>query len=149
MTLVEHIIGDAVVLRVMFEDTDCTGRVHFSKYAVWLDNGIVHYLRRRRLKHLEDGSIIDEDRGERVAFAIGEYYVRMDRPSKLGDLIRVESRPSEIRRRVVVFEGELRSYPSEALLARGRVTLVHIDPSTSRSRDMPEWLVEKIRARSV
>ncbi|MGC8555982.1 MAG: acyl-CoA thioesterase [Conexivisphaera sp.] len=125
---------------VSFDDTDCTGRVHFSKYSIWVDRAIQELFRTLGLRFLPDGRLRREATGEVVAFAIGEYWARMERPLGLGDRLEVVVRPSEVRSRVVVFEGSVLDSATGSEVARGRITMIHIDPSTGRSKEMPEWL---------
>ena len=143
--MIESIEGDTLHVRVMFEDTDCTGRVHFSRYTIWLDNGIVNYFRRRGFAYEVNGIMKSSSPRTEVAFAVGEYHARIERPSKLGDLLEVTVKPSEIRRKVVVFEGRMRDAEDGTWLAHGSVTLVHIDPTTGKSKDMPGWLIERLK----
>ncbi len=143
--MIESVEGDTLRVRVMFRDTDCTGRVHFSRYTIWVDNGIVNYFRRRGFVYKINGVMKSSSPHAEVAFAVGEYHARIERPSKLGDLLEVTVKPSEIRRKVVVFEGQIRSPEDGGRLARGSVTLVHIDPVTGKSRDMPHWLIDRLK----
>ncbi|MFP3208819.1 MAG: hypothetical protein RXQ62_02525 [Nitrososphaeria archaeon] len=125
---------------VSFDDTDCTGRVHFSRYAIWIDRAIQDFFRAAGFRFLGNGALLHESRGEVVAFAIGEYWTRMDRPLALGSQIEAVARPSEVRPRRVSFEGLVIDVSDGATVARGRITMVHIDPSTGGSREIPEWL---------
>lgn len=133
-----------MVVRVTFEDTDCTGRIYFARYVKWIDDAIVSYFNSKGFRYTEEGFLTPEDGSETVAFVVGEYYARIEKPSKLGDRLIVRVKPVEVRRRVVVFEGVLVDQSTNAEVARGRITLVHIDPSTGRSKDMPGWVVERI-----
>ncbi len=125
---------------VSFDDTDCSRRVHFSKYSIWIDRAIQDLFRKAGLEFLPDGTLRRVEGGEVVAFAIGEYWARMERPSKLGDSLDVVVHPHEVRPRVVVFEGAVIDRSDGSVVARGRITMVHIDPETGRSKEMPSWL---------
>ena len=129
---------------VSFDDTDCSRRVHFSRYSIWIDRAIQDLFRKAGLEFLPDGSLRRVDGGEVVAFAIGEYWTRIDKPSKLGDALESVVHPHEVRSRVVVFEGSVVDLASNEVVARGRITMVHIDPATGRSKEMPEWLARSL-----
>jgi acyl-CoA thioesterase FadM len=131
---------------VSFDDTDCSRRVHFSRYSIWIDRAIQDLFRKMGLEFLSDGSLRRVEGGEVVAFAIGEYWTRIDRSSKLGDSLEVTVHPHEVRTRVVVFEGSVVDVSDKATVARGRITMIHIDISTGRSKEMPNWLVELLSA---
>jgi len=130
---------------VSFDDTDCSKRVHFSRYSIWIDRAIQEYFRGLGFEFQQDGSLRFGETGEVVAFAIGEYRARMDRPSKLGDVLDVVARPAEIRSRVIVFDGSVSDASDGATVASGRITMIHLDPSTGRSRDIPGWLAALVR----
>ena len=127
---------------VSFDDTDCSRRVHFSRYSIWIDRAIQDFFRRIGLEFISDGSLRRVEGGEVVAFAIGEYWTRIDRSSKLGDSLEVSVHPHEVRPRVVVFEGSVVDVADNATVARGTITMIHIDPATGRSKEMPNWLKE-------
>ena len=138
---------DSIVVKVTFEDTDCTGRIYFARYVKWLDDAISNYLSNRGFEYDDKGFLVSREGSTRLAFVVGEYYARIEKPSKLGDRLRVEVKPAEIRRRVVVFEGTIVDTATNIEVARGRIALVHVDPSTGKSKDMPDWLVKMIGAK--
>jgi acyl-CoA thioesterase FadM len=74
---------------------------------------------------------------EGFGLPIVEAWGRFRRPSRYGDLLRVETRVQEIRAKAIIFRFDFFPETGEELLAEGTANLVAID-RTWRPRDLPE-----------
>ena len=120
-------------VRVRFGDTDPYGIVYFVSYFRYIHRAIEEFLRACGLKPEETFKNTEEGFGLPIVEAWG----RFRRPSRYGDLLRVETRVQEIRTKAIIFRFEFFPETGEELLAEGTANLVAID-RTWRPRDLPE-----------
>ncbi|MBI4795081.1 MAG: acyl-CoA thioesterase [Deltaproteobacteria bacterium] len=120
-------------VRVRFEDTDPYGIVYFVSYFRYCHRAIEEFLRSCGLKPEETFKNVQEGFGLPIVEAWG----RFRRPSRYGDLLRIETRIQEIRAKAIIFRFEF--YPEEGtdLLAEGTANLLAIGPDW-RVRELPE-----------
>jgi len=120
-------------VRVRFGDTDPYGIVYFVSYFRYCHRAIEEFLRACGLKPEETFKNVEEGFGLPIVEAWG----RFRRPSKYGDLLRIETRVQEIRSKAIIFRFEF--YPEEGteLMAEGTANLLTID-RTWKVRDLPE-----------
>ncbi len=74
---------------------------------------------------------------EGFGLPIVEAWGRFRRPSRYGDLLRVQTRIQEIRSKAIIFRFEFFPEKGDELLAEGTANLVAIDRAF-RPRDLPE-----------
>jgi len=120
-------------VRVRFGDTDPYGIVYFVSYFRYCHRAIEEYLRVLGLPPEETFKNVPEGFGLPIVEAWG----RFRRPSRYGDLLRVETRIQEVRDKAVVFHFEFYPETGRELVAEGTATLVAIDPDW-RARELPE-----------
>ncbi|MBI4643932.1 MAG: acyl-CoA thioesterase [Deltaproteobacteria bacterium] len=120
-------------VRVRFGDTDPYGIVYFVSYFRYCHRAIEEFLRSCGLKPEETFKNVQEGFGLPIVEAWG----RFRRPSRYGDLLRIETRIQEIRAKAIIFRFEF--YPEEGtdLLAEGTANLLAIGPDW-RVRELPE-----------
>jgi acyl-CoA thioester hydrolase len=120
-------------VRVRFGDTDPYGIVYFVSYFRYCHRAIEEFLRACGLKPEETFKNVPEGFGLPIVEAWG----RFRRPSRYGDLLRIETRIQEIRAKAIIFRFEF--YPEEGteLIAEGTANLLAID-RTWKVRDLPE-----------
>jgi len=119
-------------VRVRFGDTDPYGIVYFVSYFRYCHRAIEEYLRACGLKPEETFKNVAQGFGLPIVEAWG----RFRRPSRYGDLLRMETRIQEMRGKAVVFRFEFYPETGQDLLAEGTATLVAIDGSW-RARELP------------
>jgi len=120
-------------IRVRFGDTDPYGIVYFVSYFRYCHRAIEEFLRACGLRPEETFKNVPEGFGLPIVEAWG----RFRRPSRYGDLLRIETRIQEMRGKAVVFRFEFYPETGRELLAEGTATLVTID-RTWRARELPE-----------
>jgi acyl-CoA thioester hydrolase len=122
-------------VRVRFGDTDPYGIVYFVSYFRYCHRAIEEFLRACGLKPEETFKNVREGFG----LPIVEAWCRFRRPSRYGDLLRIETRIQEIRSKAIIFRFEF--YPEEGteLMAEGTANLLAID-ATWRVTELPEGL---------
>jgi acyl-CoA thioester hydrolase len=120
-------------VRVRFGDTDPYGIVYFVSYFRYIHRAIEEFLRAMGLKPEETFKNTEEGFGLPIVEAWG----RFRRPSRYGDLLRVETRVQEVRAKAIIFRFDFFPENGEELLAEGTANLVAID-RTWRPRDLPE-----------
>jgi acyl-CoA thioester hydrolase len=108
--------------RVRYSETDQMGVVYHAEYLVWCEVGRTDYIRALGLPYSEL-----ERRG--TVLAVAEATVRYHQPARYDDLIRVETRLSDVRSRAITFEYLVRNGETGDRLATARTLLVSLDPS--------------------
>jgi acyl-CoA thioester hydrolase len=119
-------------VRVRFGDTDPYNIVYFVSYFRYIHRAIEEYLRAVGLppdttfKNVEEG----------FGLPIVEAWGRFRRPSRYGDLLRVETKIQEIRAKALIFRFDFYPETGDDLLAEGTANLVAIDRAW-RPQDLP------------
>jgi acyl-CoA thioester hydrolase len=120
-------------VRVRFGDTDPYGIVYFVSYFRYCHRAIEEFFRACGFKPEETFKNVKEGFGLPIVEAWG----RFRRPSRYGDLLRIETRVQEVRSKAVVFRFEFYPETGRDLLAEGTATLVAIGADW-RARALPE-----------
>jgi acyl-CoA thioester hydrolase len=120
-------------VQVRFGDTDPYGIVYFVSYFRYCHLAIEEFLRAVGLPPEETFKNVQEGFGLPIVEAWG----RFRRPSKYGDLLRIETRVQEMRSKAILFRFEFYPKTGRDLLAEGTATLVAIGANW-RARDLPE-----------
>jgi acyl-CoA thioester hydrolase len=127
-------------VRVRFGDTDPYGIVYFASYFRYCHRAIEDFLRACGLPPEETFKNVKEGFGLPIVEAWG----RFRRPSRYGDLLRIETRVQEIRARGILFRFEFYPETGRELLAEGTATLVAIG-SDWKARELPERVKEALK----
>jgi acyl-CoA thioester hydrolase len=125
---------------VRFGDTDPYGIVYFVSYFRYCHRAIEDFLRACGLPPDETFKNVPEGFGLPIVEAWG----RFRRPSRYGDLLRIETRVQEVRAKSVLFRFEFYPEIGRELLAEGAATLVAIGPDW-RARELPERVREALK----
>jgi len=96
------------------------GVVYHAEYLVWCEVGRTDYIRALGLPYSEL-----ERRG--TALAVAEASIRYHAPARYDDLVRVETRLTDVRSRAITFEYLIRNGETGSRLATARTTLVSLD----------------------
>ena len=126
-------------VRVRFGDTDPYGIVYFVSYFRYCHRAIEEFLRACGLKPEETF------RNPREGFGlpIVEAWCRFRRPARYGELLRIETRLTEVRSKALVFRFEFYPETGRDLVAEGTAHLVAIDAAW-RARELPERIKEAL-----
>jgi len=108
--------------RVRYSETDQMGVVYHAEYLVWCEVGRTDFIRALGLPYAEL-----ERRG--TALAVAEATIRYHAPARYDDLIRVETRLTDVRSRAITFDYLIRNSDTGSRLATVQTTLVSLDPS--------------------
>jgi len=127
-------------VRVRLGDTDPYGIVYFVSYFRYCHRAIEEFLRACGLPPDETFKNVPEGFGLPIVEAWG----RFRRPSRYGDLLRIETRIQEVRAKSFVFRFEFYPETGRELLAEGAATLVAIGPDW-RARELPERIREALK----
>jgi YbgC/YbaW family acyl-CoA thioester hydrolase len=122
-------------VRVRFGDTDPYGIVYFVSYFRYIHRAIEEFLRACGLAPEETF----KNTAEGFGLPIAEAWGRFRRPSRYGDLLRIDTRIKEMRAKAIIFRFDFFPETGEELLAEGTANLVAIDRDF-RPRDLPERL---------
>jgi acyl-CoA thioester hydrolase len=109
-------------LRVRYSETDQMGVVYHAEYLVWCEVARTDFIRAHGLPYSEL-----ERRG--TVLAVAEATIRYHAPARYDDLIRIETRLSDVRSRAITFDYLIRNGQTGARLATARTLLVSLDPS--------------------
>jgi len=121
-----------IQVQVRFGDTDPYGIVYFVSYFRYCHRAIEEFLRAVGLPPEETFKNVREGFGLPIVEAWGHFR----RPSKYGDVLRIETRVQDVRTKAVVFRFEFYPETGRELLAEGTATLVAIG-SDWRARELP------------
>ncbi len=108
-------------LRVIYGDTDQMGVVYYANYLRWFEAGRNEYLRAQGARYRD----LERDTG--LMLPVVEATVRYRHPARYDDLVRVETRVTEIRRASVRFGYRVVREEDERLLAEGHTIHACID----------------------
>jgi acyl-CoA thioester hydrolase len=126
-------------VQVRFGDTDPYGIVYFVSYFRYCHRAIEEFLRACGLKPEETFKNVKEGFGLPIVEAWG----RFRRPSRYGDVLRLETRIQEVRPKALVFRFEFYPETGRELLAEGTATLLAIGADW-QARELPERIKEAL-----
>ena len=119
------------VVRVRYAETDKMGIVYYANYFIYFEIGRVEYLRQRGLDYrrmeLEDDSFT----------VVAESKCKYRRPAHYDDPLRIRTRVTSAKSRVITFGYEILHDETDELLAEGETTHVVCD-SNGRPKVLPE-----------
>lgn len=118
-------------VRVYFAHTDHMGVVYHGRYLTWMEVGRTELMRDRDITYAEV-----EQRG--ISLPVTEAFLRVRRPARYDDLVRVETRLGGLRTREVEFL--YRMFRDDDLLTEGRTVHIPVDKETGRGTRVPTWL---------
>lgn len=107
-------------LRVRYGETDQMGVVYHAEYLVYCEIGRTELIRTLGMTYADM-----EARG--CLLAVSEASVRFHAPARYDDLLRVETRLTDLRSRAVTFDYVIQHGESRARIASARTQLVAID----------------------
>ncbi|HEY7897175.1 MAG: acyl-CoA thioesterase [Gemmatimonadales bacterium] len=123
-------------VRVRYAETDQMGVVYHANYLAWCDIG------RTDLIRALGGMTYAELEREGTALAVVEAHLRYVKPARYDDLIRVTTRVTEIRSRVVRFDYDI-NIADGGLIATGYTTLVAMTRE-GRGSCIPDYLRQQL-----
>ena len=126
-------------VRVRFGDTDPYGIVYFVSYFRYCHRAIEEFLRACGLRPEETFKNVEEGFGLPIVEAWG----RFRRPSRYGDLLRIDTRIQEFRPKSLLFRFEFYPETGQELLCEGTATLVAIGADW-KARELPERIKEAL-----
>jgi acyl-CoA thioester hydrolase len=127
-----------VELRVRYAETDRMGVVYHANYLVWCEVGRTDFIRAAGMSYREM-----EEAG--VGLAVGDASIRYHAPARYDDLVRVETRLTEVRSRTCTFEYVIVNAATGARLVSASTRLVSLDAS-GRSIALPREVRELLEA---
>lgn len=120
-------------IKVRYAETDKMGIVYYANYLVWFEVGRTEYL-------LTEGLDYREVEQEGLFMAVVEAHCVYRAPARYGDVVVVESWPSEVKNSSLKFNYKVVRKKDNMLLAQGYTTHVLIDKDVK-----PRKIPEKIR----
>jgi acyl-CoA thioester hydrolase len=122
------------VVRVRYAETDKMSIVYYANYFIYFEIGRVEYLRQRGLDYhrmeLEDDSFT----------VVAEAKCRYRRPARYDDPLRIRTRVTSVKSRVITFGYEILHDETKELLVTGET--IHV---VCNSKGRPKPLPEKYR----
>jgi acyl-CoA thioester hydrolase len=123
-------------VRVRYAETDQMGVVYHANYFAWCDMG------RTELIRSLGGMTYAELEREGTALAVVEAHMRYIKPARYDDLIRITTRVTEVRSRVVRFDYDI-AMANGGPIATGYTTLVAMTRD-GRGSCIPEKLRQQL-----
>jgi acyl-CoA thioester hydrolase len=118
-------------LRVRYAETDQMGVVYYANFFVWFEIGRVELLRQMGFDYREM-----EQQDDRF-IVVAEATCRYMRPARYDDVLRILTRVSEARSRIIRFAYQIRQDSTGELLATGETMHVICDRA-GRPRTLPD-----------
>jgi acyl-CoA thioester hydrolase len=119
------------VVRVRYAETDKMGVVYYANYYIYFEIGRVEYMRQRgvnyRSMEIEDDSFI----------VVTESKCRYRRPARYDDPLRIRTRVTSAKSRMITFGYEILHDETGELLATGE-TIHVVCNSNGRPKSLPE-----------
>jgi acyl-CoA thioester hydrolase len=119
------------VVRVRYAETDKMAIVYYANYFVYFEVGRVEYMRQRGLDYrrmeLEDDSFT----------VVAEAKCRYHRPARYDDSLRIRTRVTSAKSRVITFGYEILNDETKELLVTGE-TIHVVCSSQGRPKPLPE-----------
>ena len=109
---------EPLLVRVYYEDTDFSGRVHHASYLRYLERGRTEWLRKLGFAHL------DMEVSTGMVFVVRRLTIDYLSPAQMDDLLRVETRVSTLRGASIEFSQSI--FRGEERLARAHVLVASI-----------------------
>ena len=131
-------VGSALDVRVYYEDTDFSGRVYHASYLRFMERGRTEWLRALGFEH----GVLSGEQG--VVFAVRRLQIEYLAPAVIDDLLRVETRLTEIRGALIVFDQ--RVLRNGGALAQAAVDVVSI--KNGRAARVPRELRARLELES-
>ena len=107
-------------LRVRYAETDRMGVVYHANYLAWCEVGRTEYIREAGMSYRSM-----EERG--IGLAVSDVQMRFHAPATYDDVVRVETRCTEVRSRSVTFDYAILNAATGARLVSASTRLVSID----------------------
>ena len=126
------------VFRVIYGDTDQMGVVYYGNYLRFFEAGRNEYLRAGGARYR------DVEREYGILLPVVEANVRYRHPARYDDLVRVETRISELKRASLRFEYRVLRDEDDKLLAEGHTVHACIDRNHKPVK-FPEALLDLLR----
>jgi acyl-CoA thioester hydrolase len=123
-------------VRVRYAETDQMGVVYHANYLAWCEIG-----RTDLIRSLGGITYADLER-EGTALAVVEAHLRYMKPAHYDDVIRITTRVTEVRSRVVRFDYDIAIVDGDPI-ATGYTTLVAMTPE-GRGSCIPEHLRKQL-----
>jgi acyl-CoA thioester hydrolase len=123
-------------VRVRYAETDQMGVVYHANYLAWCD------IARTDLIRALGGMTYAEIEREGIALAVVEAQLRYKKPARYDEVIRITTRVTEVRSRVVRFDYDIRTVDGAAI-ASGYTTLVAMTRE-GRGACIPEHLRQQL-----
>jgi acyl-CoA thioester hydrolase len=118
-----------VEFRVRYAETDTMGVVYHAEYLVWCEIGRTEFIR----THARSYAALE---AEGVRLAVAEASLRYHAGARYDDLVRVETRLTDVRSRTLRFEYLIYRAGSDERLVSASTTLVSLAPD-GRSISLP------------
>ncbi|AEB09000.1 acyl-CoA thioesterase [Desulfobacca acetoxidans] len=126
-------------VRVRFGDTDPYGIVYFVSYFRYCHQAIEEFLRSLELLPEETFRNVPEGFGLPIVEAHGKFL----RPTRYGDLVEIDTRIQELRRKAIIFHFDFFLAGKSDLIAEGTATMVAISPQW-RAIPLPERIQTRL-----
>jgi acyl-CoA thioester hydrolase len=139
MRTIEH--HDTTV-RVRYAETDQMGVVYHANYLVWFEVGRVELMRALGVEYKK--MEIDDD----CHIVVADAHCRYERSARYDEVVRIRTRISESRNRIVKFAYEVFRDSDSELLATGDTTHI-ICGSNGRPKLLPQKYRELLAAMGV
>lgn len=131
------LLKNVIDIKVRASNVDVTGAIFHPHYLSWFSDGRWELMKSRNVDMLQEKIFHLGKKSYPIKFVVGEVFCRIHAPSRVGDLLSLETYISEVKERTITFKHRLFHKGNDVLLAEGYGVWVCCDIETSRSRKMP------------
>ena len=126
--------GDAIDVRIYYEDTDCGGVVYYGKYLAYLERARTAYLECR-------GVNLSALMAEGIYFVVVHVDIKYRRPARYGDIIRVRSVVEHSTPATITFKHSVVIKACGTDIATATVKLACVGGEGMKPRRLPEGVI--------
>lgn len=128
-----------VPVKIRYNDTDLQGRVYFSQYYTFFDEGVEGYL-------AAIGYDYPTMLNGNIDFVFAESHCSYKSPATWPEVLRVYTRIGHIGNRSLRFEFEAVAATDDRLVVTGHIVAVTVDRQHFKPRPVPEALRQAVAA---
>lgn len=135
-----------IEVRIRFRDTDCTGRIFFSKYFEYFDDAVLEFFREKGVNCTSFGEFIIDDtlNNKEKGLVIGDSYCRFLDVVLFDDILDVTTEIETLSEKKIVFKFSCYNKTRGNVCAQGHMTLIYINLKTKKSTPLPQGFLSKL-----
>ena len=138
MTLAHSARTHSINIRVYYEDTDAGGVVFYANYLKFMERARTEWLRALGVDQF------DMARDLQRCFMVTELDIKYNKPARLDNLLRVETKIARLGRASINFTQKI--FLETELLVQSAIQICCVDTVNMRAAALPQLVSQKLQA---